>query len=212
VEPALRVYDSPHDVAVALSQRLAGCLSRGGTALLAGGNSPLETYRLLAARAHIPWSRIVLLPTDERVLPEGHPGRNDTALREIFRHRKCRVVGLPLKASPTFEAFLESRMPFAAALLGLGEDGHTASLFPGNAALFAEGLWVPVRGAPKAPAERVSLTFRAFEAAETVLFCVTGKTKRAPLRRLLDGEDLPAGRLRAARAPEIYCDRLSFPD
>lgn len=209
MEPVLRVFENDGAVAQALSLRLAQCLSSGGTALLAGGSSPLETYRLLAGREELPWSRIVVVPTDERVLPEGHAERNDAVLRDIFRARPCRVVSLPFRSSPSFEAFLRASMPFAVALLGLGEDGHTASLFPGDPVLDSQRLWVSVHRAPKPPTERVSLSLCAFEAAETVLFCVTGEKKRAPLQRLVDGEDIPAARIRTRGAPEIYCDRLA---
>jgi len=99
-------------------------------------------------------------------------------------------VARPDPATPLFDLVL----------LGLGEDGHTASLFPGTAALAVSDAWtapVPKPGlAPFVP--RVTLTFPALAASRAVLFLVTGAGKRAPLTRLAAGEDLPAARVTSA--------------
>lgn len=211
MEPLVRVFSSSGEVAFELANRLAGCLGEGGTALLAGGNSPLASYRLLAGRDDLPWKGITLVPTDERVLPQGHSQRNDTNLQSIFGRRPCTVRSLPFGTSREFEVFLMSRMPFSVTLLGLGEDGHIASLFPGNRALWAEGLVVRVHDAPKPPEERISLTLRALEATGILLFCVTGAAKKDPLERLLKGEDIPPSRLCPGGPVEVYCDRAALP-
>ncbi len=212
MEPAMKVFETPFELASALAERLAQALLQGGTALLAGGRSPLAAYRRLAGQADLPWERITLLPTDERVLPSRHVDRNDTKLLEIFGDKGCTVQGLPFgEVDHSFEKRLLNFMPFAVTLLGLGEDGHTASLFPGHAALEATGLWVAVDDAPKPPRRRVSLTFRTLENTAELLFCVTGSQKEAPLRQLLDGEDIPAARLRPKGGFEIYCDRSALP-
>lgn len=212
MEPLVRVFPSPDEVALALSERLVACLEEGGTALLAGGDSPLAAYRRLAGSDALPWDRLTFVPTDERVLPSGHTRRNDTTLRIVFEKRPCVVRGIPLYDSGEFELFLSSRMPFAVTLLGLGEDGHTASLFPGDdLALLDEGLTVRVHNAPKPPEERISLTIRALEVTYCLLFCVTGATKKGPLERLLKGEDIPPSRLCPWGPVEVYCDRAALP-
>lgn len=197
-------------MARALAERMAGCLAGGGTGLLAGGASPLASYRLLAEKDDVPWEKIILMPTDERVLPSGHHERNDTNLRAIFGGRPCTIRGLPFGKDDRFERFFRSRLPASVTLLGLGEDGHTASLFPGDPLVGSAGWLVRVHNAPKPPSERVSLTLQALGSTACLLFCVTGSAKKGPLERLLKGEDIPASRLRPEGPPEIYCDRAAL--
>jgi 6-phosphogluconolactonase len=97
-------------------------------------------------------------------------------------------------------------LPFRVVLLGLGEDGHTASLFPGHPALEAIGLVAPVRRAPKPPPERITLTLRALSQTDLALLLVTGAAKREALHYLLNGTDLPSRRL-AVPALTILADR-----
>jgi 6-phosphogluconolactonase len=106
------------------------------------------------------------------------------------------------------EQTVRELLPFDLALLGLGEDGHTASLFPDHPALASTRLVVPVRGAPKAPPERVSLGLAALSQSATVIYLVTGVAKREALRRLLRGEDIPANRIQAAEV-RVLADRAA---
>jgi 6-phosphogluconolactonase len=189
---------------------------------LAGGRTPLAGYRILAApeiSSKVNWEKVHVFWGDERCVPEGSEDRNDEAALDAF----LRKVGIPAKnihrvaaSEPdaaeryaaellgTFEAIPRpsgspsSPIPrFDLILLGLGADGHTASLFPGSPALDEkERLVVRVDGAPKPPASRVTFTLPLLNAARHVVFLVTGKDKNAALRRVLNGDPaLPAARV-----------------
>lgn len=190
------------------SERLSVCLS--------GGSTPKRLYQLLASReflGRVPWRKIDWFFGDDRVVPWDDPLSNVRMVREAFGS------GEPVSASRfhfiltekgaeagarAYEATLrghygadrlDPRRPlFDLVLLGLGTDGHTASLFPGKPETEERDAWavaVPEAGMePFVP--RISLTFPALASSREVLFLVNGKGKRETLRRLAEGEDLPA--------------------
>ena len=189
---------------------------------LAGGRTPLSGYRILAApliSSRVNWPRVHVFWGDERCVPEGDPDRNDEAALDVL----LRKVPLPSKnihripaaeadgaqryeselrrvfsSHPLEESPVSSDIPrFDLILLGLGEDGHTASLFPGHPAVEEKKrLVVRVDGAPKPPPARVTFTLPLLNAARHVAFLVTGREKNAALRRVLNGDPaLPAARV-----------------
>jgi 6-phosphogluconolactonase len=193
---------------------------------LAGGTTPLSCYRILAApmiSSKVKWERTHVFWGDERCVPEGHPDRNDEAALEALLRRVpipsknihrvpaiepdaaqryesdlraafSSALPLPLKESSLFP----SEIPrFDLILLGMGPDGHTASLFPGHPAVEEKTrLVVRVDGAPKPPPARVTFTLPLINAARHVAFLVTGADKNAALRRALNGDlSLPAARV-----------------
>ena len=196
------------------SERIAICLS--------GGSTPKALYGLLAGpdyAGRIPWARIHWFFGDDRVVPWDDPRSNVRMVREAFGHG-ARIPPTQLHVIP-FDAGAESgargyertlldfygadglapdRPLFDLVLLGLGEDGHTASLFPGKPAVDeSRRLVAPVPEAGLAPfVPRITLTVPALAASRHVLFLATGAGKRAPLARLAAGEDLPAGRVTSA--------------
>ncbi|MEB2310434.1 MAG: 6-phosphogluconolactonase [Sorangiineae bacterium] len=194
---------------------IAGALGAGGTAVLAGGRTPERTFQLLGD-APLPWGKITLVPSDERCLPVGHAERNDAMIAAMLGELGYRLHRFPAErgaeaAARALEPELAALMPFDVVLLGLGEDGHTASLFPGQRSVaFADSRVAPVHGAPKPPPDRVTLTLRALESARLVLFLVTGAGKREPLARLLAGDDIPAAWIRAADV-RVIADRAAHP-
>lgn len=193
------VYPDAERLASAAAEIVAEAL-RGGRALrlvLAGGTTPLRCYALLSAM-DLPWGRATVLFGDERCLPPSHPDTNFRLATDALLHHAApatvhRIPGElgPDAAAAAYEPIVAAA-PLDLVLLGLGQDGHTASLFPNAAALLATGHVVGVRNAPKPPPERVSLTLNAFNAAKRVLVLVSGADKRDAVRRAY-AREVPAG-------------------
>ena len=170
---------------------------------LCGGSTPRPLYERLAS-ARLPWADIALFFGDERCVPPDHPASNYRLAHEtLLPHVPARVHPMPGETcdAAAYEAVLRDRLgPHPAldlALLGLGEDGHTASLFPGDPALDErERLVAPVQ---RPDFNRLTLTLPVFSASHLALFLVTGRTKRNALRALLEGGAIPAARGRAER-------------
>ncbi|GEP05463.1 6-phosphogluconolactonase [Methylobacterium oxalidis] len=206
-----------HLVAVcadAPGDRVAVCLS--------GGSTPKRLYALLAGPDYVdrvPWSCIHWFFGDDRVVPWDDPLSNVRMAREAFGHggpipaTHLHFIPSDLGAEAGARAYARTledfygtgrldpaRPLFDLVLLGLGEDGHTASLFPGKPALAEADAWAaPVPEAGMTPfVPRITLTYPALASSRWVLFLVTGAGKRDPLRRLAAGEDLPAAHVTSA--------------
>jgi len=198
------VYPDAERLAVAAAAIVADAVRapRPLRLVLAGGTTPLRCYALLAAMK-LPWGRVAVLFGDERCLPADHPDTNfnlaDGSLLRTARpasvHRIPGELG-PDEAAAAYEPIV-SAAPLDFVLLGIGTDGHTASLFPDNDALRASGWVVGVRNATKPPPERVSVTLRALRGAKRVLILAAGADKKDAVRKALAGE-LPAGMIEQA--------------
>lgn len=180
---------------------------------LSGGSTPWQMLRALVDE-DVPWPAVHVFQVDERVAPAGHPERNLTHLRECLLGR----VPLPeeqLHPMPVENADLEAAVrDYAATLarqagtpcvldlvhLGLGSDGHTASLVPDDPVLDVRDADVAIT-APYAGHRRMTLTYLALDRARRVLWLVTGEAKAAMLARLRAGDrEIPAGRVRSDRS------------
>jgi 6-phosphogluconolactonase len=188
-----------------------GVRARGRFAVaISGGKTPLPAYALLAREPGLPWAETDVFFADERCVPPGDPRSNYGAARAaLLGHvpaRVHRIVGErePEEAARAYEAELRAtlgeRPALDLVLLGVGDDGHTASLFPGSPALDERARLVLATPAPPGAlaAWRVTLGLAALDGARRACFLVEGEGKRAPLARILAGEDLPAARVRAA--------------
>lgn len=166
------------------------------TVALSGGSTPRDLYRRLAEPPYldgVPWARTYVLFGDERCVPPDDPRSNYRMAMETFLHRVpvpaeqiLRVTGEardPARAAAAYEAELralfaaEGSARFDLVLLGVGTDGHTASLFPGSPALGEASRWVAASFVPKLASWRITLTLAALNAARRVLFLVTGEEK-----------------------------------
>jgi 6-phosphogluconolactonase len=209
---SVRVLDDPESVAAATADVVAGAIEGGlRTLVLAGGSTPRRAYQLLAERP-LPWGRVAVLFGDERCVPADDPESNywmahETLLERVHPGTVHRMPGeLGAEAAASFyDGVVRASSPLDLVLLGIGPDGHTASLFPGNAALLAAGCAVAVHDAPKPPPDRVSLTLEALRAARRVVLVVTGSDKAEALRDAERG-DVPAGMIPGA---EFLVDRAA---
>lgn len=185
-----------HAVAASLAE---GLKTRPRAALVAtGGRSPGPVYDRLSVAPKVDWARVVVTLTDERCVAADAPESNARLVRErLMTGEGAKAHLLPLWPKPP-EAALAVLMPFDAVLLGMGEDGHIASLIRGDPALgrnldpAGEALLADVpQGLGSPPVSRVSLTLKALLAAQAIFLLVSGAAKREVIGRALAGEDLP---------------------
>jgi 6-phosphogluconolactonase len=208
----VRIYDDPQSVARAAASLVADAIQGEVRSLaLAGGSTPARAYQLLAEAA-LEWGRITVLFGDERCVPPDHPDSNFLMARRALLdrvnpgsvHRMAGELG-PEVAASLYEPIVRWLSPLDLVLLGMGPDGHTASLFPGHPEVSAEGMAVGVRGAPKPPPDRVSLTLGCLRQARRVVFIVTGADKAAAFAAAARGE-VPSGMIPNA---EYLVDRAA---
>jgi 6-phosphogluconolactonase len=196
--------------AARLITRLVDAQSSGRTPslVLTGGSIAARTYAAVAespAHAAVDWGRVDLWWGDERFLPVGDPERNETQARDALLGRvpvdADRVHPMPVADDPDQAAADyadelgraarpedHAQVPaFDVLLLGVGPDGHVASLFPEHPALYDERPVTAVRGAPKPPPTRLSMTFRTLCSAREVWFLVAGEDKAQAVRLALSG-------------------------
>ncbi|MFT3922421.1 MAG: 6-phosphogluconolactonase [Myxococcales bacterium] len=185
---------------------------------LSGGSTPKALYTRLAAHPELPWNRVELCFGDERPVPPDHEQSNARMVREALTHLPFvpathvhRIAGeLPgQEAALDYESVLRRLFPdqdlprFDLVLLGLGSDGHTASLFPHTSALGERQAWVVSHWVEAQQSQRISLTFPVLNAARLCLFLVTGADKREALHAVLEGTasiiEVPAKGIRPAQ-------------
>lgn len=204
-DPAVQRFDHWDALVAAAAERLAQALEDGlaregaASIAVAGGSTPADIYRRLSGRA-LDWSRVSVTLTDERWVDSASADSNARLVREtLLQAEAARARFVPLKddaapiperAAETAEAALAPLQPLDAVLLGMGSDGHFASLFPGNPALAAgldprasrRVMAVPA-GAPAPPQPRLSLTLPAISSARLVLLVIRGSEKLEVLQR-----------------------------
>jgi 6-phosphogluconolactonase len=199
------VLESEEDVAAAAASDIASALREGArTFVLAGGNTPRLCYEQLALR-EVEWGRVTVLFGDERCVRPDHPDSNYRMARESLLDRvaPATVHRMPAELGPDegareYAKVVAPLSPLDVVLLGIGEDGHTASLFPGHAALESEWLVIGIHDSPKPPPHRVTLTLKALRAARRVIILATGAGKAEALA-LAKREAVPSGMIAGAR-------------
>lgn len=187
--------------------------------VLAGGETPRGVYARLASMSS-PWERWHVYFGDERCLPASDDGRNDRMARAAWLERVSipsrQVHGIPAELGATnaaqrYAEALASIDSFDLVLLGLGEDGHTAGLFPGQEAHSAEPI-IAVSNAPKPPAERVSLSASRLSRTRQAMFIVAGEAKRRAVAAWRHGESVPAAAITPPGGVDVLLDADAWPD
>lgn len=203
---------------------------------LTGGSSPKQLYQLLATepyRGRIPWPRVHWFIGDERFVAAGDALHNMTMARQAFLdvcapvaniHPIATDVASPEDSARAYQGALQAfygahrldpaRPLFDLVLMGIGPDGHTASLFPGYPAVEDRERWVV--GVPQANVApfvpRVTLTLPVLASCRKMLFQVAGADKRPILTRVLSGENLPANRARSDHKTIFLIDAAAWPE
>lgn len=221
-----RVFPDTHELKLAACNAVLAsanaAISQHGRFIivLAGGSTPHGIYQMLR-EATTDWSKWHVYFGDERCLPADHPDRNSLMAEEsLLRHvpiPRDQIHSMPAESGPDASAAaycrtLESVGEFDLVLLGMGEDAHTASLFPGQqweSSGFAAAI--PVRNAPKPPSDRVSLSASRLSNARQVMFFVTGAGKREAVTLWRSGADMPVAAIRPMAGVEVYMDAAADP-
>ena len=199
------VLESPEDVATAAAAEIAEALRAGArTLVLAGGTTPQRCYEVLAG-LEVEWGRVTVLFGDERCVPPNHADSNYRMAREVLLdqvapatvHRMPAELG-PDEGAAEYSKVVAALAPLDFVILGIGDDGHTASLFPGHEGLSATGWTVGIRNSPKPPPERVTLTLPALRGARQVLILATGAGK-AQAVAMAKRQEVPSGMIAGAR-------------
>ena len=186
--------------------------------VLAGGSTPEKVYRLLS-KADCDWSKWHVYFGDERCLPADHADRNSMmAKKSLLENVPIPVEQIfeipaergPEKAAECYCRTVAEALPFDLVLLGMGEDGHTASLFPGHRHNESE-LAHAVYNSPKPPPERVSVSARALSDTRQLIFLITGKSKQEPVKLWREGADLPVATINPDNPVDIYIDSEALP-
>jgi 6-phosphogluconolactonase len=231
VKPDLRVCTDLADVSRRAAEAVAGAINDavdtvgGCSIVLAGGNTPRTLYRLLASefRPRIPWANVQVFWGDERYVPrEDYRSNYQMAKEALLDHVPCpraNIHPIPTHVSSAeaaardYERTLRNHFAgewpqFDIVLLGVGDDGHTASLFPGSLALAERTRWVVAAHAPVEPHARLTLTLPALIRARAVFVVVAGATKAEALQHVLEGAGdwikYPAAGVRLAKGPVIW--------
>jgi 6-phosphogluconolactonase len=208
----IQVFATPNALADAVAEHIVACaadaISSSGrfTLALAGGSTPRAAYSRLATRdsgLELDWRRVHVLWGDERCVPPDDPRSNYRMAKEALLDRvpippdqihRIRGEDDPERAAAEYERELRALLGddgLDLALLGMGEDGHTASLFPGQAAVHERARWVMAVPAPDGKLWRVTLTPALLNRSSNVTFVVSGASKAARLQQVLEGPFTP---------------------
>jgi 6-phosphogluconolactonase len=189
--------------------------------VLAGGSTPQALYRALAG-ASAEWAAWHIYYGDERCLPPDDPERNSHMAAQEWLSRvpipQTQIHPIPAErgseaGARAYDESLATVGIFDLVLLGLGEDGHVASLFPGHP-LGEEpetSAALPVHDAPKPPPDRISLSAQRLNHTRELWFLVSGAGKREAVERWREGDDIPAAHIRPAAGVDVHMDSAAAP-
>ena len=180
--------------------------------VLAGGGTPKSVYEMLA-KADADWRKWHIYYNDDRCLPIDDPERNSLMAAQAWLNHvaipKNQIFDIPaelgnVEGAKAYSTSLKGVRTFDLVLLGLGEDGHTASLFP-NQMIDNSADAVAVFNAPKAPADRVTISAKRLNNTYEVLFLVTGSGKQEAVDNWRSGRSIPATLIKPTNGVDVYC-------
>lgn len=180
--------------------------------VLAGGSTPKSVYELLS-KEHADWANWHVFHNDDRCLPVDHPERNSLMARQAWLNHVAipasQIYDIPaelgnIEGAKAYAKSIADVGSFDLVLLGLGEDGHTASLFP-NQEVDNSTEVVPVFNAPKPPADRITMSQKRLSDAHEVIFLVTGAGKQQAVNDWRNGKNIPATLIRPKKGVDVYC-------
>jgi 6-phosphogluconolactonase len=216
-------YDNAEQVATAVCLHILNAAKQAITErgafklVLAGGTTPEKVYRLLA-ETQADWANWHIYYGDERCLPVNHPDRNSLMAEQAFLNKvtipREQIFTIPAESDPViaakqYQQTVASALPFDMVLLGMGEDGHTASLFP-NHHHNKDELAHAVYNSPKPPPERVSLSAKALSDTRQLLFLITGANKQDAVKAWRAGELLPVATIIPKQPIDVYIDKSAM--
>jgi 6-phosphogluconolactonase len=180
--------------------------------VLAGGSTPKAVYQLLSDQ-QVDWSKWHIFHNDDRCLPVDHIERNSKMARDVWLSKVAipddQIHDIPaelgnIEGAKAYANTLKDARTFDLVILGLGEDGHTASLFP-NQDVDNSADAVPVFDAPKPPAERITMSQNRLNNANEVMFLVTGTGKQEAVDNWRKGVSIPATLVTGKNGADVYC-------
>ncbi len=216
-------FDSQEDINQAAVKRILQAadeaIAKHGSFLivLAGGSTPKSIYQLLSKR-QADWSKWHIYHNDDRCLPVDHAERNSKMARDVWLDHVAipqnQIHDIPaelgnIAGAKAYAETLKGVRAFDLVILGLGEDGHTASLFP-NQAVDNSADAVPVFNAPKAPADRITVSQNRLNNTHEVLFLVTGKGKQEAVDHWRKGVKIPATLIHGKNGVDVYCYQVAL--
>jgi 6-phosphogluconolactonase len=186
--------------------------------VLAGGTTPERSYELLT-QSKSDWKKWHIYLGDERCLPGDDPERNSVMAARTLTDQvpipPQQIHPIPAELGPeaaaqSYEQTIKDALPFDLVLLGMGEDGHTASLFPGHV-YPKDALVLPVHHAPKPPPDRVSLGPKALGSCRELMFLITGAGKKTAVKQWRDGALLPIAGISTQGRARALIDQVAMP-
>ncbi len=212
------IYQSQHDINHAALDRILHAadkaIKKRGSFLivLAGGSTPKSVYQLLA-KTKADWANWHIYHNDDRCLPVDHIDRNSKMARDAWLNHvtipQNQIHDIPaelgnIEGAKAYAETLKGVRTFDLVILGLGEDGHTASLFP-NQAVDNSADAVPVFNAPKPPADRITISANRLNNTHEVMFLVTGAGKQEAVDNWRKGMKIPATLIHGKNGADVYC-------